>query len=173
MGSMNETMTQAEADERRQHKRELDRQRGISDRVGRPKGSSGRPNAPMTRIKLHGFKVIDRRTQAARSLLEWRDQLVNDLGGAESVSAQRMALIDMACRTKAIIDHIDFCLLGQPTIVRHRRKTALPLVMQRQTLCDSLARMLNMLGLDRIEKRVSLTEYLVSKKGSEPEPASE
>jgi hypothetical protein len=174
-GSMAETgiiPTQAEAEEHRQHKRELDRQRGISSRKGRPKGSRHGFNRVLATVKLLGLDGIDRRTAAARSLLQWRSQLAADLGGLEGLSAQRLALIDLACRTKALVDHADAYLLSLGSVVNKRRRALFPIVMQRQTLAESLARMLNQLGLDRVEKRVSMTEYLVSKKEpkSEPEP---
>jgi hypothetical protein len=123
-------------------------------------------NAAMARIKLRGLSGIDKRTAAARALLRWRAELLTDLGGEENISAQKMALVDLAARTRILIDHADAFLLEQPSIVNRRRKALLPIVTQRQTLCDSLARLLNQLGLERIPKPVpSLAEY-IERKGS-------
>ena len=58
--------------------------------VGSPSG----PNRPRTglnalkaRVKVRGLAAIDRRTTAARALLDWRQELVADLGGEAKVSA--------------------------------------------------------------------------------------
>ncbi len=169
-----EILTAAESQDLNEHKTELRRQRGVSSVRGRPRGSRHGLYAVMAKVKLRGLDAIDRRTSSARALLEWRDQLITDLGGTESISAARMALIDTAARTKVLLDAVDFWLLGQPSIVRNRRKTLIPVVTQRTALADSLSRTLNMLGLDKIERRVSLTEYLSSaKKESESEPEAE
>jgi hypothetical protein len=118
----------------------------------------------MARVRLQGLAVIDRRTSAARELLQWRSQFLVDLGGEESVSSQKRALVETACRTIAPINHIDAYLMSLPSIVNKTKKTVYPIVMQRQSLCDSLSRLLGRLGLERIPKPVpSLAEYIASK----------
>ena len=87
--------------------------------------------AAMQRIKLGGLQAIDKRTLAARSLLGWRQELVNALGGEESVTPQEMALVDAVSRTKAIIEHIDAFILSQPSIVNRKRKALIPIIQQR------------------------------------------
>ena len=116
----------------------------------------------MVRIKLARFgQPLNRRTGAARALLQWREQVISDCGGLESLSAAKLALIDSASRTKAIVDAVDAFLLSQSSIVSKKRRALLPIVMQRQTLCDSLARLLNQLGLNRIPRKVKpLSERL-------------
>jgi hypothetical protein len=162
--------TPTEAAEHRQHKRELDRQRGISALRGRPKATRHGMYATMAKVKLSGLASIDRRSSGARALLEWRDQLCADLGGLENLSAQRIVLVDLACRTKALVDHVDAYLLSLDSVVNKRRRALFPIAMQRQTLAESLARILNQLGLDRVEKRVSLESYLAAKKEPVAEP---
>ncbi len=118
----------------------------------------------MAAVRLHGLDGIDRRTAAAQALLRWRAELLRDLGGAESISAQRMALVELATRTRLFIEHTNSWLMQQGSIINKRRRALLPIVMQRQTLCDSLARLLGQLGLDRRAKPIpSLSEYLVKK----------
>jgi hypothetical protein len=58
-------------------------------------------------VKVRGLQVIDRRTSAARALLGWRKDLLDDLGGETTVSAQQMALVEAAVRTRLYIDHVD------------------------------------------------------------------
>lgn len=125
------------------------------------KGSRHGLNRAMVRVKLAGMDAIDRRTAPARALLQWREQLITDLGGLEHLSAQKLGLVELACRTKAIVDAADSWLLSQPSIVNKKRRALLPIVMQRQTLCDSLARLLGQLGLSRVPKPVkSLAEHI-------------
>src|SRR5437879_1399335 len=49
-------------------------------------------------VRELGGRVLDRRTGVGRALAEWRDALVADLGGADAVSTQQLALVDLAVR---------------------------------------------------------------------------
>jgi hypothetical protein len=109
-------------------------------------------NALKVAVKVRGLSAIDMRTAAAQSLVEWRNELLADLGGAPAVSAQRMAVVDMAVRTRLYIDHVDAFLLGQTSLVNRRSKSIVPILRERTQLVDSLARLLGQLGLDRVEK---------------------
>jgi len=57
-------------------------------------------NVLKARVKVRGLAAIDKRTAAARALITWRSELLADLGGAETVSAQQLALVEMAVRTR-------------------------------------------------------------------------
>lgn len=59
-------------------------------------------NVLEARVKLRGFTAIDRRTAAARALIEWRDDLTHDLGGADSLSSHQVALVEVAVRNAAL-----------------------------------------------------------------------
>lgn len=127
--------------------------------------------ATLAAVKLRGLEGIDKRTTAARSLLAWRARLLSDLGGAEAISAQRAVLVDVACRTKAMLDHIDEWLLSRDSIINKRARTLLPIVRERQAIADSLARVLSQLGLDRSEAPApSLADYLKSKDSAKESP---
>ena len=106
-------------------------------------------NALMVRVKVRGLAAIDGRTVAARALLDWRSDLVADLGGEAAVSAQQRALVEVVTRTRLYIDHLDAFLLEQRSLVNAKRKAVLPVLRERQTLADSLARLLSLLGLER------------------------
>ena len=108
----------------------------------------------MTRVKLRGFGAIDRRTAAARSMLDFRQELVAALGGDDRLSPQRRKLVDMTARAALYLDHIDAWLAEQPSLVNHRNRSLLPVLTQRQALADHLARLLDRLGLDRLPQRV-------------------
>jgi hypothetical protein len=127
-----------------------------------------------SRVKVRGLDVLDKRTNAARALIGWRKQLVDDLGGEGACSAQKMALVEMATRTMLFVSHLDAFLVEQESLVfgRGRKKVAIPVLLQRQQLVDSLARLLKDLGLERKEKPVpSLAEYIDAKREVEQEPA--
>ncbi|MGC1581339.1 MAG: hypothetical protein WA766_07640, partial [Candidatus Acidiferrales bacterium] len=64
-------------------------------------------------------------------------------------------LVNLAATTRALIDHADNWLLSQPSIINKRRKSFVPVVGQRQSLCDGLSRLLQQLGLERRAKPVA------------------
>lgn len=101
-----------------------------------------------------GNRALDKRTVAARALVEWRDDLIRDLGG--DVSTQQDAIISLAIKTKLLLDSIDVWLLQQPTLIIKRKKAIIPAVQQRQVLADALARYLSQLGLERRHKVVGI-----------------
>lgn len=131
---------------------------------GAPKRSRHGLNALMTRVKVRGLAVIDMRTSAARELMRWKAELLRDLGGEENISTQRLALVDMAVRTRLFLSHIDAFLLAQSSLVNKRHRTVLPILRDRMTLSDQLARLLSQLGLDRADAPVpSLAKYVEEK----------
>jgi hypothetical protein len=110
---------------------------------------------------VEGLVAVDKRGASARLLLEWRRDLVADLGGESAVTAQQLALVEVTTRTKLYIDHLDAFLMAQRSLVNKKKKTALPVLLQRQALADSLAKHLSLLGLERRARPVpSLDEYL-------------
>ncbi len=100
-------------------------------------------------VKGLGGRVIDRRTTLGKALAKWRGDLIQDLGGKEAISTQREALVDLAVKSKLILDSIDAWLLTQPSLVNARKRSLLPAVRERQQLADGLARYLGQLGLER------------------------
>ena len=108
-------------------------------------------------VKELGGRAIDKRTSIGRALEQWRMDLVHDLGGMDGTSTQQRQIIDLAVKTKLILDSIDAWLVVQRSLVNHRRRVVYPVVLQRQQLADALARYMNQLGL---EKRVNLVPDL-------------
>jgi hypothetical protein len=112
-------------------------------------------------VSAKGIDGLDARTTAVRSVNEWRAQIIADLGGLENIPAAKLVLVEMACRTRVLVDHADVFLLGQASIINRRKKAFIPLVAQRQSLCDSLARLCAQIGLARVPKPIkSLQEHL-------------
>ncbi len=106
-------------------------------------------NAVKARVKLRGLAAIDMRTVAAREMLAFRDELVAAVGGDTELSPQRRKLVDLAARASLYLDHLDAWLAGQQTLVNRRSRSVLPVLLQRQSIAEHLARLLDRLGLDR------------------------
>lgn len=121
-------------------------------------------NGLMSRVSSRGLAAIDQRSAGARALLEWKRELVNDLGGEENLSAQQLTMVELACRARLYLDHVDAWLMAQHSLINKRRRATLPIVAQRMQLSDSLTRLLVALGLQRQPKPIkSLHEYVQEK----------
>jgi hypothetical protein len=116
------------------------------------------------KIMMHGLSVVDKRTLTAKMLVEWRTGIENDLGGPEAISSQQATLIELACRTKLILEHVDSYILGQESIIDLEKKSVYPVIQQRGTLANSLVYLLAQLGLERKPRRArSLQSYIDEK----------
>jgi hypothetical protein len=115
-------------------------------------------------VMVQGTNALDGRSAPVKALMQWRAELIRDLGGESALSAQRLALVEMIIRTRLYLDHCDGFLLQQPSLINKKRRSLLPIVRERMSLADSLARLLGQLGLDRIAKPMpSLAEYVATK----------
>ncbi len=108
-----------------------------------------------------GGRVIDRRTRLGKAMAKWRTDLIQDLGGRDAISTQQEALVDLAVKSKLILDSIDAWLLTQPSLVNARKRSLLPAVKERQQLADGLARYLTQLGLERKVRNIDLAQALL------------
>jgi len=125
-------------------------------------------NVVKAKVKVRGLAAIDMRTAAAQALVAWRAEMLADLGGEQLVSAQQRALVEMAVRTRLYVEHLDFFLCEQESLINKKKKAVLPVLRERQQLVDSLARIMGQLGLERKQKpALSLPEYLVEQYGKE------
>jgi hypothetical protein len=100
-------------------------------------------------VKALGSRTIDMRTSLGKALMQWREDLMADLGGAEVVTTQQAAVIDLAVKTKLMLDSIDAWTLQQPSLINKRARAVLPVVRERQQIADALARYMQTLGLER------------------------
>jgi hypothetical protein len=137
-----------------------------------PKSKSPVPrhglNRLRTAVRSLGGRVIDRRTALGKALAEWRQELIKDLGGLDTISTQERAIIDLAVRTRLLLDSVDAWLLTQPSLINKRARALLPVVRERQQLADGLSRYLQMLGLGRRAKpALSLDEYIKTRATSD------
>ena len=115
-------------------------------------------------VRNLGGRVIDRRTSLGKALASWREQLLCDLGGPEDVPTQQAVIVDLAVKTKLMVDSIDSWLLVQPSLVNARKRAVLPVVLQRQQLADGLARYMAQLGLKRRPKpALTIQDYMAAR----------
>jgi len=109
-----------------------------------------------------------KRTALGRALHEWRESLLTDLGGADAVSTQQAALVDLAVRTKLLVDSVDAYVLAMPSPVNRQRRCLHPVVRERQALVNQLQSLLRDLGLERRQKPVAdLQTYLAARAGGD------
>lgn len=121
-----------------------------------------RPNmhAIKTAVMVQGCWKIDRRSLAAQQLFRWKRSLVSALGGEQEISPQRMCLVDLAVRTRLFVEALDAYLLGQKSLLNVKERSVVPVLLQRQSLADSLTKILKTLGLNRQHGKIlSLREY--------------
>src|SRR5947208_12225137 len=103
-------------------------------------------------------------TALGRALHEWREALLADLGGADAVSTQQLALVDLAVRTKLLADSVDAYVLAMPSPVNRQRRCLHPVVRERQALVGQLQSILRDLGLERRQRpAMDLADYLAAK----------
>lgn len=91
-------------------------------------------------VRTLGARVIDRRTAVGKALDAWRSDLVDDLGGLAALSTQQLALVDLAVRSKLLLDSLDAWLLQQQALVDRRKRSLLPAVRERDALVGRLQR---------------------------------
>jgi len=137
---------------------------GNRNRGGAPKGNGNARKHGLVSLKKAwsqlGNRMLDGRSPAMVAIRKWRIELIADLGGEEAVSTQQLAIVDLCGKQKILLDSIDTWLLSQPSLINHRKRALLPVVMQRQALADGLSKYLAQLGLERRHKVKTLTEIL-------------
>jgi hypothetical protein len=84
-----------------------------------------------------------------RVVRAWRAEVLLDLGGPETVSAAKEALVDAALGTRVMLDSLDlylFELAAQGGLANRRNRRACSIVADRMRVADSLTRQLQALG---------------------------
>lgn len=132
------------------------------------------PRGPYQRSGVYSLKravqtlgnraLPSKKSALGRELAAWRDDLLRDLGGTDAVSTQQRALVDLAVRTKLLVDSVDAYVLGMESPVNRQRRCLHPVVRERQALVNQLQSILRDLGLERRAAPVeSLSDYLAAK----------
>jgi hypothetical protein len=140
------------------------------------------PNRPK-RYQKHGLHQLQRTVQTlgsralpsrstalGRALHEWRSALLADLGGADAVSTQQRALVELAVRTKLLVDSVDAYVLAMPSPVNRQKRSLYAVVKERQALVGQLQSILRDLGLERRSRDVDLAAALAALHHQPPAP---
>jgi hypothetical protein len=86
----------------------------------RPYHKSGLYTLKKAVMTLGSRALPPKSTALGRALHDLRASLIVDLGGEDAVSTQRLALVDLAVRTKLLVDSVDaYVLAGSAR--RHER----------------------------------------------------
>ena len=116
-----------------------------------------------------------------RAARAWRRDVLADLGGLEVVSAARLALLDAVVGSVIVLHSLDaflFQMASEQGLASRKYRRAFPIVADRMRVADSLARQLQVLGLERVPRPVpTLAEVLAQPAQTAPAdaetPASE
>ena len=147
-----------------------------------PQNGRKKPPRTYTRTGFHAAKraiqrfgqgAIDGRSKAARAVRQWREQLLQDLGGEDNVTTQQATILDVASRTKYLLDSLDGILLTLPHFVNKRNWGVLPIVRERGLEADRLVRYLTLLGLERKARPVKTLEAHVAERYGTSLPGDE
>jgi len=110
---------------------------------------------------VKGLAVVDGRMHSARVVKRWQRLLTNDLGGPGSLTTAQATLIELATRTRLVLEHVDAYLLTKKSLLNKRQGKLLPVVMDRMKVSDTLTRQLLALGLERKSKTIpALASYV-------------
>src|SRR5438067_6786923 len=86
-------------------------------------------------------------------------------GGPDGITTQQLALVDLAVRSKLLVDSVDAYVLAMPSPVNRQRRCLHPVVRERQALVNHLQSILRDLGLERRQKpAMDLATYLAHRK---------
>jgi hypothetical protein len=124
-----------------------------------------RPLPPLVTLKrkilVDGLARVDGRIHAARQIRKWQRELAADLGGLGALSTAQKTLLELATRTRLLLEHLDAHLMQQKTFIVKRKGKLQPLVMDRMRMADVLTRQLLALGLERKSKVIpALSQYV-------------
>lgn len=143
---------------------DLSTETAVKAKRGAPKGSHNARTHGLNSLKKAwsqlGNRMLDGRSPAMVQIRKWRAELVADLGGNDAVSTQQLAIIDLAGKQKLLLDSIDTWLFSQPSLINARKRSVIPVVLQRQQLADGLSKYLAQLGLERRHRVKTLQDIL-------------
>lgn len=106
---------------------------------------------------------IDGRSALGQAMATYRADLLSSLGGADTLSAQELTLVEMCAKDWLMLQSVDAYLL-QAGLFNKKKRAAYPLTATRMQIADSLTRRLQALGLARRAKPVGTLASLLATK---------
>jgi hypothetical protein len=117
-----------------------------------------------------GSRLLDPESPVGRALAAWRRELIEDLGGPETISTQQAALVDVAVRSKLLLDSIDTWLLNRRSIVDRKTRDVFPAARSRNAFANTLRNVLKDLGMSRRKRELpTLSEYMKQRAEASPQ----
>ena len=113
----------------------------------------------LKRIRDGGGDWLAELGDVGQVVRELKVDLIADLGGEERVSTAQRIIVEQTAKTWTMLQSVDAWLLRQKSLVNRRNRMLFPVVLQRQTLEDSLVRNLRALGLEKTAKPVSVNDW--------------
>jgi hypothetical protein len=107
--------------------------------------------------------TLDKRTSLYRALAEKERELVVALGGEDNVSPQERIIIGDTVKHMLFMASIDSYLLSLKSLIRKGRLRAV--VPERTRIGAHIRENLRTLGLKRVSKELSLSDYIEQKYG--------
>ncbi|MBB2714078.1 hypothetical protein N2597_04345 [Rhizobium sophoriradicis] len=108
-------------------------------------------------MKLQTLSDLDQRTSAYRAAVKLRDEMVDDAGGIDTLSAVKIKLIESVATMTAVIDHYHSLILaGDPQAVP---------IGELATLTNTRNRTAAMVGLGKSVKTLDLKTYMAETYG--------
>jgi hypothetical protein len=145
--------------------------------VGAPKGSQNGLSHGIVAFKNQvkrrahrGRSVIDRRSAAGKNAVAFQQELIVDQGGADNLSAAKLALIELIGRDTYFCDEIDRRIFHtmykinqvNPNSKRYGVKGLATLYGYRNTIARNLASNLLALGLEKVPPRQKTLAEILS-----------
>jgi hypothetical protein len=143
----------------------------MAGRRPKPRGTTTQLGYWAAKKALRRFSTLalDGRSRVVKALDLFRDELVADLGGPANVSKQQQVIINLALRTHLLLESLDAFIFSMDSPVNKRRRSVYPVIRERQSLADSLARYLAMLGLHRVPRKVEDLNAFLERRAKEME----
>jgi hypothetical protein len=117
---------------------------------GRQPGAGRKPThgARIMRRTLRALttKRLDGRTAIAVAVRRWKEDVRRDLGG--DLTRAQETILELAAQSWVIVSSLDDYIARQPSLVT-RKRSVIPVVVQRMQIAEGLARHLAQLGLER------------------------
>jgi len=136
--------------------------------AGKPGNTNARKHGVYsgTHVNLHRFTGLDKRSRPYLMASE----IMQALGGEETLSPQRRKLVDLLTRATLLLDSADQWLFSQQSIVQEDSRSLLPAIRERQSIADHVVKLLDKLGLERVVKPIDLASYYADAKPVDAQP---
>jgi len=131
----------------------------------RPYRRSAFYTAKRALVKYGARALPGETTPIGQELREWRAALIDDLGGADALSTQQLALVDQVIVQRYLVASLDAYVLSLPALVNKRSRCLFPIVRERASQVNLLRDLLRDLGLERKAKDIDLAGQLAALHG--------